>query len=129
MNANVANNSKMIQDFLWAIANRHAELKKESLEGIEALSDITDFSFYGDVVVFDSPNIMRGVFNTAKEFAQNNNCEFKAACANGHSWVLKVNSLTTDEELKEAYNENIKIGGNTVNNDAWKANRQYFKSL
>lgn len=129
MNTNVANNSKLIQDFLWAIAHRYAELAGETLADVKNLADIADFSFYGDLVVFNAPDMKRGVFNTAKEFADNNNCVFKAACADGSAWVLKLNNLISDSETKEAFQENIKIGGTTINKDAWKANRKYFKAI
>lgn len=69
-----------------------------------------------------------GVHEVAVEFAKSNNLIFKAANACGDAWVLKIGQIDEDS-AKEAFKENVELGGTIINKQAWKANRQYFNSI
>ena len=124
----IAENSKIAQEFLWKLAERECQLSGASLNEITKLDEITDFSFYGDCLVISSPDLKRGVYDTAQEFAANHNFTFKAADCSGDSWVLQMGSIS-DELHKDALAENINLGGCVIDKQAWKANRQYYKSI
>lgn len=124
----IKQNSKIAQDFLWKLAERYCQLKGEKIEEIKSLDDITDFSFYGDSVVFDDPTIARGVYDVAMQFAKENNMVFKAANACGDAWILKISHID-DELASKAFKENIALGGAVINKQAWNANREYYNAI